>query len=189
MLRILLLLFALSLPDGTMRDKCDMIEVNVVHNEDNGLPVFTQVIFWDWSSYQKNWVVASWVMHKDICGEPIWKHSEEHKQKWIAAVKDYCVKNKLPMQDMIDKYPGEWNPIPGVNFPQKKPDGKYHFIFYKNDFRIDVSANQIRSTHTTNDPERDNREIHGENYRRGIKGLNNNATPIIQQEEAEGILR
>ena len=184
MLRILLLLFALSLPDGTMRDKCDMIEFNVYSNSDTGLPTFTQVIFWDWSSFHKDWVVVSWVMHKDICPAPIWDDNDaEHKKKWEAAVKDHAVKNNLPMQDMLKRYPGKWNPIPGVNFPEKKADDKYHFIFYRNGYRIDVAANQIRSRTTAYDPERDNRNIMTEDQRRGIRGLNNNATPIQEIEE------
>lgn len=156
----------IELPDSTIRDTVDMIEVNTYHDED-AFPQFTQLIFWDWSSFYKGWVVVAWKMHT----QEIWKKSKEHEEKWLRHLREYCDKNpRINFLQCQSKYRGEYLPIPGINYPQRKEDGWY-MVFYKDKDRIEIKAKVFRETHTQTDPERDNRDILPEDKRRGIRGL------------------
>ena len=48
-------------PDGLVRESCDLIEVNHYYDH-NGVPVFTQAIFWNWQS--DHYIVRDWRMVK-----------------------------------------------------------------------------------------------------------------------------
>lgn len=65
----LLLAAIVPQPGDMLRDVVDVIEVNHVYDDD-GRPVFTQVIFWDWWMSASRYHVRTWRMVKEAVQLP-----------------------------------------------------------------------------------------------------------------------
>lgn len=170
----------IELPDGTFRDTVDMIEVNT-HHDDEGFPVWTQLIFWDWDSVEHDWKVVAWKMYTD----ELWIENEEHKKQWMKYLREYCDKNpQVNFTQAKGKYKGEFTPIPGQNYPKRKNDRFWYLIFYHDKKRIEVKAKVFRETYTQTDPEVDNREKYPELSRRGLNGLGTNNSAIYHDPDS-----
>lgn len=64
-----LLLAVVPLPDGTLAETCDLIELNWFYDE-RGKLVFQQTIFYDWSSEYARYNVRDWRLVKTTAQLP-----------------------------------------------------------------------------------------------------------------------
>jgi len=64
-----LLLAVVPLPDGTLAETCDLIELNWFYDE-RGKLVFQQTIFYDWSERESRYNVRDWRLVKTTAQLP-----------------------------------------------------------------------------------------------------------------------
>lgn len=85
-------------PDGVLRDRCDLVEVNHLYDE-CGREVFTQAIFWDWSENESRYNVRAWRLVKSPSQMPqrdwggrgysaIWQDGEVTRRIYAEATRE-----------------------------------------------------------------------------------------------------
>lgn len=145
----------------TTVDTFDMIEVNHRYNE-WGTCNLDQVIAWDWHKRDRDFHVEWWRSMRD--GR---KPTKEGEAKWLKKRRDIA--------DKIKDWPTRRSFLAGTEYRGEFVGGKYmpvknHRTGYweiKLDDRI-IRAKSFQETHTTHDPEADDRKEHPSSIRRGL---------------------
>lgn len=146
-------------------DTFDIIEVNHYHNE-WGVQVWSQIILWDWHSFDCKFHVEKWIMMDDA-----YVKTKEGRKKWEKAVQE--IKDNLePLErkqqwGWASYYRGDF--VYGKFYPKKNWTTGYYEIKYKDGKRDRViKAKIFRETHTQYDPESKDRKYHPTSTRRGL---------------------
>jgi len=143
-------------------DTFDMIEVNHKYNE-WGACQLDQVICWDWHKRDHEFHVEWWRSMRDARIP-----TKEGEAKWL--------KKRREIADKIKDWPTRRSFLAGTEYRGEFVGGKYmpvknHRTGYweiKLDGRI-IRAKSFQETHTTYDPEADDRKEHPSSIRRGLK--------------------
>ena len=151
-------------PDAYITDRFDLLEVNHYYDE-NGLPEFVQLIYWDWDSGESRFRCEGYVMMDEclVRTEAGQKRFDAHVNKLIAG---------KPMQFQTEilsrlRYSGHFvakGKYPVYDFRKKLWSAKW----VKDGVYRRVQATKMRETHTLHDPERDAREFFPVRLRRGL---------------------
>ena len=164
---LLLLLFDIN-KDPTIVDTFDMIEVNHYHN-DWGVEKWSQLICWDWRSYDNSFRVEYWVMMKDAYekteeGEKKW---EKQRRKIADQYKDF---NQRQSWLNSSQYKGDFEG--GKLYPKKDwKSGYYEIQFIDGGVSRTIRAKIFRETYTQHDPEVADRDFHETESRRGLRKI------------------
>jgi len=169
MLKPLTFLLLFSIPRSHSNEPVytvDRIHCNTVYDADKH-PVFTQVIFEDWSRLKNTFVVREWRLNKTA-----WVKSPEHEAEWLVKMKKKCFDENLDFNLMKTKYRGEFAPTEWAR--KNYRTGFYSYTYYDNNKKLSITvrAKQFIHSHTMYDPERQNRDIWPETRRIPLKGRN-----------------
>ena len=142
-------------------DTFDLIEVNHKYNQ-WGTCQLDQVIAWDWHNRHKKFHVEWWRSMRD--GR---KPTKEGEEKWLKKRRDIA--------DKIKDWPTRRSFLAGTEYRGEFVGGKYmpvknHRTGYweiKIEDRI-IRAKSFQETHTTNDPEAEDRKEYPSSGRRGL---------------------
>jgi hypothetical protein len=146
--------------------KFDMVEVNIYHNE-WASPKFAQVIFWDW--HQDNKLhVEYWQMMKDAFLKTQEGKKEHDRIRYEIADKSYPAPSEIRREFLKNtEYRGDF--VGGRMWPQKdyKKNVYKTYVWHENRLFM-VITKQMKLTCTQHDPERDDREFHPGEFRKGL---------------------
>jgi len=164
---LLLLLFDVN-KNPVIVDTFDMIEVNHYHNE-WGVEQWSQLICWDWHSYDNKFHVEYWTMMKDA-----YKKTEKGEKEWeksrLKIAQQYRDFNQRRDFMSNSEYKGDFEG--GKLYPKKDwRSGYYTVKTLNNDGDRLLRAKIFRETFTQNDPEVDDRSPHNTKERRGLKEI------------------
>lgn len=151
----------------------DILEVNIYHNE-WGFPVWAQIIAWDWHSRDCKFHVEWWRIMRDAFKETV-EGRVEHEKIREKIRKRYPL---IVQQEFLrhSQYKGDF--IGGKYYPEKNHrTGKYEIFFNEDGKIFTITSTSRRITYTQHDPEREDREWHRENYRRGL-GVEDNLSRL-----------
>lgn len=88
---IALLLLCLNPGDDVVRERCDLVELNGLYDEQGRL-VFDQVIWYDWSAPHERYMVRAWRLVKDGKPSPEYDHgSGQWRCLWNDGEITRCV--------------------------------------------------------------------------------------------------
>jgi hypothetical protein len=160
-----LLLVAVSLTDpSVIRDHFDLLEVNHYYN-DQGQPVFVQLILWNWHKGEQRFISQGYVMLKGAIVK-----TPEGKQKWDAEIEKWT--KKLPLQVRMEiasshKYAGHYVHHPA--HPERKWKQRV-WVSRLNEGGIqrEIISKIFRETWTRYDPEVWDRDQNPYFERRGL---------------------
>lgn len=140
--------------NAVRKDTSDFVEINHVYRYDEGDKVYkkrmVQIIWWDWKDYVLLPV-------KDRLG----RETGDWRPSGCFVVKDYRVvwsESSRPQQTLT--------------IVPRRNGARWVCIFYDKDHRVfrEVTSGWMRETHTTNDPEIEDRQIFAKENRRELRG-------------------
>ena len=159
------LLFVVSAGGANqVNEHVDMVEINHYHNE-WGQEIFSQVIWWEWSKWENDFVVVDWRLLTDA-----YEADDGHR---AATMKEIDRMSELvPLRERSSwrgraerMYKGRF--VGGRLMPRRL-GGKYVVRFMDGGFYRVVVASTFRETWSQKDPERENRKLLPEESRRKL---------------------
>ena len=173
------IIFLISLfkvdPNPPIIDTFDMLEVNHKCNE-YGVVNMNQVIAWDWHKRHKKFHCQWWKNMGDSAKEKT-KEGETEWMKKRRAIADK-IKDWETRKHFLNNTPYMGEYVGGKYAPIKNWRTGYWEIKFDN--RI-IRAKIFRETHTTNDPEVDDRQEFDTKARRGLREIKK--TQLTEQWE------
>lgn len=151
---LFLLLFGITLHQPEPNTQyVDKIECHTLH-DNFGFPVFSQFIFYEWSSRYHTFIVRQWKIAQ------VWdKTDNEHHKLWLQELRQYCDKyKKAEFHHLSGRYLGKFNPI--HEWPKKDNNTDYFVLRYYDDgICYTVMTKLFSTTDSQIDPEKANRDI------------------------------
>ena len=161
---ICLIVAALTSPFVPAQTRCDIIEVNHVHDQ-YGFPKFVQLIAWDWCAERKRYHVRAWKLMDDAYQDG----GPNHRTAFDAEVERIAdgIKNWQAQAAFLRAaiYRGVF--VGGRSYPQFRRGEYVSRITSKDGVTREVIANRRIETHTQFDREYADRDAWPESARVG----------------------
>lgn len=161
---IALVFAALTNPFVPVQTRCDLIEVNHVHDE-YGFPKFVQLIAWDWCSFDNQYHVRAWKLMDDayVDGGPNHRTAFDAEVERIADTYASWQAQAAFLRAAV--YRGKF--VGGRMYPQLRRGEYVSRITTQDGVKREVVAKRRIETHTQYDREYADRECLPESRRVG----------------------